>query len=125
MDALQKDFWIQFIASFVRKGLFAIGALLESYGVFTHDQTIGITTTAVVMFLTGLIIQGLMLLWQYAKTNGTFEALKKAVQIDPPIDVTAKSIKAGGPTQDEAVAQAVLDVKSEVAADKSTLTTQF
>jgi hypothetical protein len=105
MDALDKEFWIQFIAGFVRKALFATGALLEGYGVFTHDQVTGITTTAVVLFLTGLVVQGIALAWDYAKKNFDDKVLKKAVQIEPPADTNAE------------VKAAIAEVKAEVKAE--------
>ena len=96
---------------FVRKALFAIGTLLEAYGVFTHDQVEGITTQAVLFFLTGLIIQGITLFWQYAKKRFDERVLRKAVQIGPPAD-----------TKREVIA-AVAEVKAEVRAVTPTMAT--
>jgi hypothetical protein len=112
MDALNREFWVQFIASFVRKILFAAGALLEGYGVFTHDQVEGVTATAVVLFLTGLVIQAISLLWQRAKINFNILSLIEAVKTDPPADTPRE------------VAAAVEEVKAQVA-DAPTTTASF
>ena len=108
MDALNKEYWVQFIASFVRKALFSIGALLEGYGVFTHDQVEGITATAVVLFLTGLIVQGISVFWQHAKINFNLLSLVKALKKEAPVDTPKE------------VAKAIEVVKAEVAAAPTT-----
>ena len=125
MNALNKDFYVQFIASFVRKALFAIATLLEAYGVFTTDQVEGVTATAVVMFVTGLVVQGIVLFWQWAKTNHNVQMVVGALGKDVP-SVVQKSLSGQTPIaelekqEQKVVASAIAEIKAEVAASPTT-----
>lgn len=136
MNALKGEFWAQLIFAWVRMGLVAFATLLEGYGVVTHSQAEGISNVAVAAFLSGLLIQLSVAVWQYAKTNGAVQVLDQAIRTNlpglpqtpappvqvpgdlPPVQVAVKEVP---PVKVDAV---VADIKKDVAAN-STFTVAY
>ncbi len=81
-DNLSKEFWQQFLAALFRKGLFAVGSLLEGYGYISHSQSTGFSSAEVALYLAGFALQLTPVLWQAAKTKFNISFVRAAYSAD-------------------------------------------
>jgi hypothetical protein len=92
----KKEFWLQFIASLVRKLLAIAGTSLVSHGWITSEQSAGLSSAVVVEFVVGALLIFGSSLWTWAKIKFNVHVIREARAADnntPIAEITGDTLK--------------------------------
>lgn len=78
MTNAEKEFWLQFAGSIVRKLLAMAGAFLVTHGWITTDQSDTLTTQAIVEFAVSFLLIFGASLWSWAKVKFNIGVVREA-----------------------------------------------
>lgn len=81
--SMQKEYWIDFLVSMLRKVLFAVGLELAHRGWVTTEQANGLTSIGLLEFLASAIFTGGVIVWQNRKSWFNVVFPRAALRADP------------------------------------------